>query len=165
MLKKIITVLIFVIGMISFPFDSKEFNSPQAVIYNTNKKMPANFRFEMNGDNWEDTNYIIHVLKDGDKYKVAYSYLKAVSPSYYDKDGYPKLENITKEFDKVFLTYFSAQPESYEKEGKKYERMVYESLTAKQLEEFLKERNAKKVDDNIQKRIKEHLLWLDKSAN
>jgi len=68
MLKKIITVLIFVIGVISFPFDSKEFNSPQAVIYNTNKKMPANFRFEMNGDNWEDTNYIIHVLKDGDKY-------------------------------------------------------------------------------------------------
>ena len=113
----------------------------------------------------KDTNYIIHVLKDGDKYKVAYSYLKAVSPSYYDKDGYPKLENITKEFDKVFFTYFSAQPGSYEKEGKKYERMVYESLTAKQLEEFLIERNAKKVDDNIQKRIKEHLLWLDKSAN
>jgi len=31
--------------------------------------------------------------------------------------------------------------------------------------EFLKERNAKKVDDNIQKRIKEHLLWLDSAAN
>lgn len=43
--------------------------------------------------------------------------------------------------------------------------MTYETLTAEQLEEFLKERNAKKVDDNIQKRIKEHLLWLDSAAN
>lgn len=165
MLKKLAVFLLFIIGIVSFSLESKDFNTPQAVIYNTNKKMPANFRFEMEEDNWEDTNYIIHVIKDGDKYKVAYSYLKANSPSYYDKDGYPRLDFVTKEFDKVYFTYFSAQPGSYVKEGKKIERMTYETLTAEQLEEFLKERNAKKVDDNIQKRIKEHLLWLDSAAN
>ena len=62
MLKKLAVFLLFIIGIVSFSLESKDFNTPQAVIYNTNKKMPANFRFEMEEDNWEDTNYIIHVI-------------------------------------------------------------------------------------------------------
>ncbi|RRD39464.1 hypothetical protein EII29_06540 [Leptotrichia sp. OH3620_COT-345] len=165
MFRKLVTILVFVISILSFTFESKKFNSPEAVIYNTNKKMPANFRFEMQDDNWEDTNYIIHVFKDGEEYKIAYSYLKTDSPKYYDENGYPKLEYITKDFEKVHFTYFSAQPGSYIKDGKKHERITYQSLSFSQLEEFLKEKNARKLEDNLQKRIKEHLLWLDSIAN
>ncbi|MDO5089903.1 MAG: hypothetical protein Q4D53_08965, partial [Leptotrichiaceae bacterium] len=158
-------VLMLALSMFSLSFESKKFNSSEAVIYNTNKKMPANLRFEMQEDNWEDTNYIIHVFKDGEEYKIAYSYLKTDSPKYYDKDGYPKLEYITKDFEKVYFTYFSAQPGSYVKNGKNQERITYESIPLSRLEEFLKEKNARKLEDNLQKRIKEHLLWLDNSAN
>lgn len=159
-MKRLIILLFIIFGTFSFAGQLTGEDRDmlfKGEIYVSNKKEMFISLFE--DDERDSFNFLIHVLKVGNKYKIAYTPLQEVSS--YDKQKYPILKYRPSK-----TNIMGIEPTTYvvdhsygmtTKNGKLIHREYYQILTESQMLSLLKSKNAKRVDPKTEKDTRQFL--------